>query len=129
MLVTMLLDAEVYPAADLAALYHRRWQVEVNLRHMKKTMGMRVLRSQTEQRLERELLAFALVYNVVCSVMTVIALHLETTPERISLIDTLRLLRVGIHRLVTAATERVPHRPGRNQPPVWSNAGRYNTPE
>lgn len=118
MLVTTLLDAKTHPAADLAALYHRRWQVEVNLRHMKETLGMRVLRSRTEQGVERELLAFALVYNVVCSVMTIIALHLETTPERISLIDTLRLLRVGISRLATAAIERVPHRPGRIQPRV-----------
>lgn len=117
-LVTTLLDAKTYSAADLAALYHRRWQVEVNLRHMKETLGMRVLRSKTESGVERELLAFALVYNVVCSVMTVIALHLETTPERISLIDTLRLLRVGISTLTAAAIERVPHRPGRVQPHV-----------
>lgn len=118
MLVTTLLDANTYPAEDLAALYHRRWQVEVNLRHMKETLGMRVLRSQTEQGVERELLAFALVYNVARSVMTILALHLETTPERISLIDTLRLLRVGISTLTAAAIECVPHRPGRTQPRV-----------
>jgi len=117
-LVTTLLDAAAYPAAELAALYHRRWQAEVNLRHLKETLGMRVLRSRTAEGVERELLAFALVYNVVCTVMTVIALHLDTTPERVSLIDTLRLLRTGIANLTTAAIECVPHRPGRHQPRV-----------
>lgn len=92
-LVTTLLDPQTYPATDLAALYRRRWQVEVNLRHMKETLGMRVLRSQTEAGVERELLAFALLYNVVWSVMTIIALHLQTTPERISLMKECR--RVG----------------------------------
>ena len=113
-----LLDAHAYPATELAALYHRRWQAEVNLRHMKETLGMRVLRSQTDEGVERELLAFALVYNVACTVMTVIAIHLETTPQRISLIDTLRLLRKGLSSLVTAAIELVPDRPGRYQPRV-----------
>jgi IS4 transposase len=29
--VTTLLDAEVYRVADLAELYHQRWQVETSL--------------------------------------------------------------------------------------------------
>ena len=72
-LATTLLDAEAYPASALAELYHRRWQAEVNLRHLKQTLEMRVLRSQTPDGVERELLAFALVYNLICLVMTVIA--------------------------------------------------------
>ena len=115
-LVTTLLDPEQYPSAALAELYHRRWQAEVNLRHLKDTLGMRVLRSQTEAGVERELLAFALVYNLVCAVMTVVAVHLETTPERISLMDVLRLLRHGLNRLIVAAIVVNPDRPGRVQP-------------
>ena len=117
-LVTTLLDAEAYPAAELAELYHRRWQAEVNLRHLKQTLGMRVLRSQSPDGVERELLAFALVYNLICLVMTVIAVHLETTPERVSLIDVLRLLRHGLDRLVAATIMVNPARPGRVQPRV-----------
>ena len=117
-LVTTLLDPEQYPSAALAELYHRRWQAEVNLRHLKDTLGMRVLRSQTEAGVERELLAFALVYNLVCAVMTVVAVHLETTPERISLMDVLRLLRHGLNRLIVAAIVVNPDRPGRVQPRV-----------
>ncbi|MEX0687152.1 MAG: transposase [Pirellulales bacterium] len=42
--MTSLLDAKAYQAADLAALYARRWEVETNLRHLKQTLGMDVLR-------------------------------------------------------------------------------------
>ena len=114
-LATTLLDAEKYSASELAELYHRRWRAEVNLRHLKDTLGMRVLRSQTPDGVERELLAFALVYNLICMVMTVIAVHLETTPERVSLIDVLRLLRHGLDRLAAAIVVN-PDRPGRIQP-------------
>ncbi|MBN2448294.1 MAG: transposase, partial [Phycisphaerae bacterium] len=119
-LVTTLLDAEAYPVAELAELYHRRWQAELNLRHLKDTLGMRVLRSKSVAGVERELLAFALVYNLICAVMTVIALHLETTPERVSLIDVLRLLRYGLMNVTPAiATITLnPNRPGRHQPRV-----------
>ena len=41
-LVTTLLDVEAYPAAELAELYLSRWQIEVNFRHLKTTMGMEV---------------------------------------------------------------------------------------
>jgi hypothetical protein len=117
-LVTTLLDEKAYPASALANLYHRRWQAEVNLRHLKETLGMRVLRSKREAGVERELLAFALVYNAICAVLTVIAVHLETTPERIGLLDVLRLLRHGLAELIVMTIVVNPDRPGRHQPRV-----------
>lgn len=116
-LVTTLLDAEAYPAAALAELYQRRWQAEVNLRHLKDTLGLRVLRSQSVAGVEREILAFALVYNLICAVRTVLALHLQTTPDRIGLLDVLRLLRQGLRHTALAIVVN-PDRPGRYQPRV-----------
>src|SRR5438094_1398975 len=43
-IVTTLTDPDLYPAEDLVALRLRRWDVETNLRHLKTTMGMDVLR-------------------------------------------------------------------------------------
>lgn len=117
-LVTTLLDAETFPASELAELYYSRWQAEVNLRHLKETLGMRVLRSQTEAGGERELLAFALVYNLLSALMTVIAVYLETVPQRVSFIDLVRLLRHGLHHLRAAEIVINPDRPGRVQPRV-----------
>ena len=64
------------------------------------------------------LLAFAAVYNLICAVLTVLAPHLQTTPERISLLDVLQLLRYGVIRLVAAAIVVQSNRPGRVQPRV-----------
>ena len=67
-LVTTLLDAAVYPAAALADLYFRRWQVEVNFNHLKITLKMDVLKCKTVDGVLKELAVFALVYNLVRSV-------------------------------------------------------------
>jgi len=117
-LVTTLLNAERYPQAALADLSYRRWQAEVNLRDLKETLGLRVLRAQTVAGVEREVLALALLYNLLCAVRTVIAVHLETEPVRISVIDVVRLLGFGLDRVVDAAIVINPNRPGRVQPRV-----------
>lgn len=117
-LATTLLDAEAYPAAELAELYDQRWQAEINLRHLKDTLGMRVLRAQRVAGVERELLAFALIYNLICAALTAIAVHLETTPERVSFIDLVRLLRHGLDRVGVVTIVINPNRPGRVQPRV-----------
>lgn len=64
-LVTSLLDLVEYPAADLAALYAKRWEVETNLRHLKQTLGMDVLRTKSLDGIHEELAMFAIVYNLV----------------------------------------------------------------
>ena len=46
-LITTLLDAEVYPASDIADLYLQRWDVELFFRDIKTTLGMDVLRCKT----------------------------------------------------------------------------------
>jgi hypothetical protein len=92
-LVTTLLDPVAYPARELADLYERRWQAEVNLRHLKTTMGMEVLHSKTVEGVTKELYAFALVYNLVRLVMLQAARQQQVPVERISFIDALRCLR------------------------------------
>jgi len=115
-LVTTLLDPQAYPAAALAELYQCRWRAESHLRHLKDTLGMRVLRAKSAAGAERELLAFAIVYNLICAMLTIIAEHLETEPERVSFTDLLRLLRHGLDRLEAAAVVINPDRPGRVEP-------------
>ena len=58
-LVTTLLDAELYPALDLAELYGQRWQIETNLRHLKQTMKMDILHCETVDGVIKELTVFA----------------------------------------------------------------------
>jgi Transposase DDE domain len=46
-IVTTLLDAELYPADELVKLAQRRWDVETNLRHLKTTLKMDVLKCKS----------------------------------------------------------------------------------
>src|SRR6266568_2382222 len=83
-LVTTLLEVDLSPADALAALYHRRWQVETNLRHLKQTMGLDVLHCQRLAGVLKELTVFALVYNLVRVVMLEAATRQHVPLQRIS---------------------------------------------
>ncbi len=117
-LVTTLLDAELYPAAELAALYGQRWQIETNLRHLKQTLHMDVLRTKTVAGIHKELAMFALVYNLVRLVMLRAAGRQNVSPERISFIDAWRWLRHVQPGQALRDLELVPFRPGRHEPRV-----------
>jgi hypothetical protein len=118
-LVTTLLEAEIYPAAALADLYFRRWQVEINFKHIKTTMKMDVLHCKTVEGVLKELAVFALIYNLVRTVMVQSGQVQGVAPERISFIDTIRWL-IGVEGngedLTVLAVN--PSRPGRVEPRV-----------
>lgn len=117
-LVTTLIDPVRYPAADLAELYLSRWQIEVNFRHLKTTMGLEVLHCKTVEGVLKELCMFAIAYNLVRLVMLEASRKQKVPLDRISFIDALRWLRdtpLGelLGRLVVN-----PHRPERLEPRV-----------
>jgi hypothetical protein len=91
-LVSTLLDGSAYPAEALVELYRARWQVETNLAHLKTTLGMDVLRCETETGVSKELAAFAIVYNLVRVVMLEAARRQGVPAARISFVDALRWL-------------------------------------
>jgi hypothetical protein len=63
-LVTTLLDPACYPAGELAALYHERWEVETAYFELKSTiLGGRVLRARTPDGIEQEVWALLVTYQ------------------------------------------------------------------
>ena len=114
--VTTLLDAERYPAQDLAELYRLRWDIETDFDHLKTTMRMDVLRSKTVDGIKKELLAYFIVYNLVRLVMLQAARRQRLSPGRISFADALRWLACANARSRLAALLVVPRRPGRFEP-------------
>jgi hypothetical protein len=117
-LVTTLVDAGLYPLEALAELYRRRWEVEGNLRALKTTMKMEVLRCETVAGVSKELLMFALVYNLVRVVMLEASRRQGVPVDRISFVDALRWLTearpgVALPKLVVN-----PDRAGRVEPRV-----------
>lgn len=117
-LVTTLLDAAVYPATELAALYGQRWQVETNLRHLKTTMKMEVLHCQTVDGVLKELLMFALAYNLVRLVMLEASRRQGVPCARISFSDALRWLRSAEPDTPLLKLVVIPLRPHRFEPRV-----------
>jgi hypothetical protein len=91
-LVTTLLDPLIYPKAELAELYRKRWQIELNLRHIKITMKMDSLHCKTVDGVMKELAMFALAYNLVRSVMFESARVRKVAVERMGFLDALRWL-------------------------------------
>jgi len=118
-LVTTLLDGRKYPQQALAELYHARWQIETNLRHLKQTMGMDVLRCKTVEGVKKELWMYLIVYNQVRLFMLDAAERQGVPPDRISFIDALEALR-EYGPLLAAMLRLVvhPRRPGRHEPRV-----------
>jgi hypothetical protein len=74
-------------------LYGTRWAIETNLRHLKQTMGMGVLRSKSVDGVKKELLAYAIAYNLIRLRMLAEAKRRGVPPERVSFIDAMDALR------------------------------------
>ena len=117
-LVTTLLDPQAYPAQELAEQYWGRWEIELNFRHLKTTMGMDVLKCQSVAGVCKELAVFVLVYNLVRLVMLRAAQRQKVPLSRLSFIDALRWLCAADakHDLIDLIVN--PARPGRIEPRV-----------
>jgi len=131
--VTTLLDRERFPAAQLSALYLRRWEMELCLRSLKTTLQMEHLSSRSPEAAERELCMHLLLHNLVrrlvqesASVHRVPASRLSfagalasarRTAEALHQPHTLRKRRELYETLLqTIASRPVPLRPGRREP-------------
>ena len=117
-LMTDLTDAAAYPAAALAELYLARWRIEINLRHLKRTLRMDRLKCERVDGITRELLMYALVYNAVCIVRARSAAARGVAPIRISFVDAQRWLLLAGPTPTTPAPDLKlwPLRPPRVQP-------------
>jgi hypothetical protein len=132
-LVTTLLDAEAYPAEELARLYARRWRIELWFRDLKTSMGMEVLRCKSPQMVDKELEMFFIAYNLIRALMAEAGTSHDVPLERLSFkgtVDAVRQFSVAIaqapsrkkqqqliaHLLASIARDQLPERPGRREP-------------
>ena len=120
-MVTTLTDARAYPAdggGSLAELRMRRWDVETNIRHLKTTMGLEVLRCKTEDGVRKELCVFGIVYNLVRVAMLEAARRQGVPVARVSFADAYRWLRHARPGDALPPLLVNPDRPGRAEPRV-----------
>ncbi len=132
-LLTTLLDAQRYPAEQLALLYARRWQIELWFRDLKTSMGMDVLRCLSPKMIHKELEMFFVAYNLIRCLMLQASRHYQVQLQRLSFkgtVDGTRQFALALAQarsakkqkelisklLETIAADLVPHRPGRREP-------------
>ena len=94
-LFTSLLDAKQYPADEIIALYHERWELELGYDELKTELLDReeAIRSKTRDGVEQELWGILLAYNLVRLEMARVAKAAKVEPTRISFVESLRLIR------------------------------------
>src|SRR5207249_10134746 len=81
--ITTILDASV-DGGQIGDLYERRWSGEVDIRSIKSTMKMDILRCKTPAMVEKEIWAHLLAYNLLRTVMAVAASANDVEPRAIS---------------------------------------------
>ncbi len=128
-LVTTLLCPNDTPKQALKALYKSRWQVELDLRNIKTTLGMERLSSKTPAMAIKEIWIYLLAYNLIRLIMAQSALLADCLPRQLSFKHTLQLWTAwgqqGIATedeaklaglFVLIAQQQVGNRPGRIEP-------------
>lgn len=91
-IATTLLDAELCPPDELAALYRLRWDAEINLRSLKTMMNMDVLRGLTPDMVRKEIWAHLLAYNLIRTTIAQAAVKHGRQPRQISFTRAMRTL-------------------------------------
>jgi hypothetical protein len=133
--VTTLLDPLEFAKGDLAQLYRARWHQELDLRSIKTTLQMDVLRCKSPELVRKEICTHILAYNLIRTIMAQAANKHGIEPRSISfkgtlqtleafqpLIDfqdqrgSLRRMKLYQHLLHAVAVHRVADRPDRFEP-------------
>jgi hypothetical protein len=91
-LLTSLVDDKRYPATEVRALYHERWEIELGFGELKTDMLERLetLRSKSPSAVEQEMWGLLLAYNLVRLEIERVAAELDVPPIRISFVAALR---------------------------------------
>jgi hypothetical protein len=129
--VTSILDLSI-DGKQIGDLFERRWEGEVDIRSIKSTMQMDILRCKTPDMVHKEIWTHLLAYNLLRTVMAVAANENEIEPRKVSFKGAKQALsafapkieaarpenrgRLIDAMLVTIAYHRVGDRPGRWEP-------------
>jgi len=104
---TTLRDAEQYPADEITKLYRARWHAELDLRTIKSTLRMDVLRGLSPDIVRKEVWVHALAYNLIRTVMAQAALRHKLPPRTLSFKAALQAIQAFQPQLASASAEKL----------------------
>jgi hypothetical protein len=91
LLISTLLCPKQTPKNEIEILYKRRWEIEVDFRNIKTTMGMKILSCKSPKMIEKEIWATFLAYNLIRLLMAQAAVTACILPRQISFKHTVQL--------------------------------------
>jgi hypothetical protein len=111
-LLTSLVDETRYPADEVRALYHERWEIELGFGEIKTDMLERLetIRSKSPDAVAQETWGLLLAYNLIRLEMQRIATELDVHPIRISFVAALRECVIQWQSAAAASPGSVPAR-------------------
>jgi hypothetical protein len=107
-LVTTLLDAQLYNKQELARAFRLRWQVELDLRAIKQTMNMSVLRCKSPDMVRKEVWMHLLAYNLIRTLMAKAAKEGGIEPREVSFAGALQAVNAFAPVLQMAGKKDLP---------------------
>jgi hypothetical protein len=128
-IVTSFLNPKEVNRREIGKLFQLRWNVELDLRNIKSTLGMEKLSCKTPDMCEKELRVYMLAYNLIRLLMAEAAVHAGVDPRKLSFKNTVQVWRSLLERPELAENPkklmalfrmigqiRVGNRPGRVEP-------------
>jgi len=111
-LLTSLLDPKRYPAAEIVALYHERWEIELGYNEVKRVMLAREesTRSKSPRGVAQELWGLGIAYNLVRYEAERVAADAGVSPTRISFVAALNFIESALRTWGTESAGRLPER-------------------
>ncbi|MGW4995997.1 IS4 family transposase, partial [Streptomyces mirabilis] len=108
-LLTDLLDPDQAPAAELAALYHERWEAELSNRQLKTFQRgpQQVLRSAEPALVRQEVWAHLTVHHCLSAVIVDIAGRHRLDPDRISFVKVLKAVRRSVFQQAASTPRKL----------------------
>jgi len=94
------------PSEQVVALYGQRWNIETDLRSLKRTVQLHHISARSPEMMEKHLLMAISAYNLVRAVLCLAARRSRIDPRQLSFTQVLTLVDAAWHKLVTAPTKQ-----------------------